>query len=191
MPVQKAASLIGMAVSTLADPYDVLEAALRKHLIGCHGQDADRDIDSIDVEVYPDGRAYCGKWQGHLRVTAAVVIENTTVAKVLLIGTKGPVVADYTLFGQSGPNVGNSTLIARLFHITLFALRSTGITRIENDPYDPRVRKRYEDMGFENGERLRLNDVTQLRTAFEFIEEQYKHPALSGRLSLASPPMPL
>lgn len=189
MPAKKAASLLGI-VAGQADTYDTLEAALRRHLIGSLGGDPYRDIDSLDVVVYPDGRAFCGRWRGHLRLTAAVVIENATTAKVLLIGSKGTVAADDSLFGKSGPDVGNSALIARLYHVALFAFRATGIMCVENDPYDLRVRRRYEDMGFQNGERLRLDDAAALTKAFDFVEQQYQHPSLGGGLSLASPPLP-
>jgi hypothetical protein len=173
-----------------ADPYDVLEAALRKHLIGALGGDPHRDIDSIDVLYDPAGRLYRGMWQGHLRLTAGVMIDNASTAEVMLIATKGTLVADETLFGKSGPDVGNSALVARLFHVSLFALRSTGVMAIRNDPYDVRVRRLYEDMGFHNGERLQLDDLAALTKAFTFVEQVYQHASVGG-LSLAPPPLPL
>lgn len=190
MPGRKAASLVGM-IATQADPYDVLEAALRTHLIGALGSDPHRDLDSIDVIRDPAGRLFQGRWQGHLRLTAGVMIDHASTAEVMLIATKGTLVADETLFGKAGPDVGNSALVARLFHVALFALRSTGVVAIRNDPYDARVRRLYEDMGFHNGQRLPLDDIAALTKSFSFVEQAYQHASIGGRLSLATPPLPL
>jgi len=150
MPGRKAASLLG-AVVRPADPYDVLETALRTHLIGALGGDPHRDIDAIDVLRDPDGRLFWGKWRGHLRLTAGIMIDDRSTAEVVLIATKGALVADDTLFGRAGPDVGNSVLVARLLHVALFALRSTGVIAVRNEPYHVRVRRLYEDMAFQNG----------------------------------------
>jgi hypothetical protein len=190
MPGRKAASLLGMVVRR-EDPYDVLEAALRAHLVGGLGGDPYRDIDSIEVLRDPDGQLYWGRWRGHLRLTAGVMIDRGSTADVLLIATKGALVADDTLLGKTGPDVGNSVLVARLLHIALFALRSTGVVAVRNDPYDARVRQLYEDMGFINGERLPLHDAAALTKVFSFIERAYQHESVGGRLSLATPPLPL
>ncbi len=173
------------------DPCDVLEAALRTHLIGAFGGDPYRDIDTIDVLRDPDGRLFWGKWRGHLRLTAGVVIDHASTADVVLIATKGNLVADDTLFGRTGPDVGNTALVARLLHVALFALRSTGVVAVRNDPYDPRVRQLYEDMGFHNGERLPLDDAAALTKTFTYVEQAYQHMSVAGRLSLATPPLPL
>jgi hypothetical protein len=79
------------------------------------------------------------------------MIDDRSTAEVVLIATKGALVADDTLFGRAGPDVGNSVLVARLLHVALFALRSTGVIAVRNEPYDVRVRRLYEDMGFQNG----------------------------------------
>jgi hypothetical protein len=109
----------------------------------------------------------------------------------MLIATKGSLVADDTLLGKTGPDVGNSVLVARLLHVVLFAFRSTGVVAVRNDPYDARVRRLYEDMGFVNGEQLPLDDAAALTKAFSFIERAYQHESIDGRLSLATPPLPL
>jgi hypothetical protein len=190
MPGRKAASLLGMVVRR-GDPYAVLEAALRTHLIGALGGDPARDIDSIEVLRDPDGQLYWGRWHGHLRLTAGVMIDREATAEVMLIATKGNLIADHSLFGKTGPEVGNSVLVARLLHVALFALRSTGVVAVRNDPYDARVRQLYEDMGFVDGKRLSLDDATALTKAFSFIEQAYQHTSVGGRLSLATPPLPL
>jgi hypothetical protein len=190
MPGRKAASLL-VAVVRQADSYDVLEAALRTHLIGALGGDPHRDIDAIDVLRDPDGRLYWGKWRGHLRLTAGIMIDDTSTAEVVLIATKGALVADDTLFGRTGPDVGNSALVARLLHVALFALRSTGVVAVRNDPYDARVRYLYEDMGFQDGRYLPLDDAAALTKTFSFVEQAYQHASVGGRLSLATPPLPL
>lgn len=165
MPDRKAASLLGMPVRR-GDPYAALEDALRKHLVGALGGEPARDIDSIEVLRDPDGQLYWGKWQGHLRLTAGVMIDRDATADVFLVATKGDVIADDTLLGKTGPNVGNSVLIARLLHVALFALRSTGVVAVRNDPYDARVRRLYEDMGFVGGVRLPLDDASAVTKAF-------------------------
>ncbi|HWO19779.1 MAG TPA: hypothetical protein VNO30_13430 [Kofleriaceae bacterium] len=190
MPARKAASLLKVAVRQ-TDPYPVLEAALRTHLVGALGGDPYRDIDSIEVLRDPDGQLYWGKWRGHLRLTVGVMIDHASTAEVMLIATKGARVADDLCLGKTGSDVGNSILVARLLHVALFALRSTGVVAVRNEPYDARVRRKYEDMGFAHGEHLPLDDAAALTKAFAFIEQMYQHESVAGRLSLATPPLPL
>src|SRR6185295_12504289 len=105
-----------------------------------------------------------GTWRGHPRLNAGVAIDPNGVADVLLVVTKGGARADDSMFGKTGPNVGNSVLVGRLLHVAAFALRSSDIAAIRNDPYDGRVRRLYEDMGFQNGEILNLDDLASLTT---------------------------
>jgi hypothetical protein len=74
----------------------------------------------------------------------------------------------------------------------MFALRSAGVVALRNDPYTPRLKRLYETMGFQNGTYLPLNDRALLTKAFAFIEQAYLHPSVpAGRLTLATPPLPL
>jgi hypothetical protein len=82
-------------------------------------------------------------------------------------------------------------LVGRLLHAAVFALRSTGIVAVRNDPYDARVQRLYEDMGFQAGEYLPLDDHAALTLTFTYVAQTYQHPAAGGRLSLATPPLPL
>ena len=173
------------------DPYATLEDALRQHLVGCLGGDPDRDIDGLSTYLDATGCLYVGTWQGHPRLNVGVAVDPNGVADVLLVATKGTVCADDSLFGRSGPSVGNSLLVGRLLHVATFALRSAGVLAIRNDPYDLRVQRLYEDMGFQNGELLVLDDHPSLTKMFEYVAQTYQHPAASGRLSLADPPLPL
>ena len=173
------------------DPYVTLEAALRSHLVGCVGGDPDRDIDALTTYQDPTGCLYIGTWQGHPRLNVGVAIDAKRVADVMLVATKGAARADDSLFGKSGPRVGNSLLVGRLLHVAVFALRSSDVLAVRNDPYDARVRGLYEDMGFKNGEVLILDDLPSLATMFDYVAKTYQHPAAAGRLSLASPPLPL
>lgn len=173
------------------DPYVALEAALRNRVVHCLGGDPDRDVDTLTTYRDATGCLYIGTWQGHPRLNAGVAIDTNRVADVLLVVTKGSARADDSIFGKTGPNVGNSVLVGRLLHVAAFALRSSNITAIRNDPYDTRVRRLYEDMGFQNGELLLLDDLASLTTMFSYVAQTYQHPAAAGRLSLASPPLPL
>ena len=120
-----------------------------------------------------------------------MAIDPRRVADVLLVATKGPARADDSIFGKSGPSIGNSLLVGRLLHVAVFALRSADILAVRNDPYDARVRRLYEDMGFQNGELLVLDDLPSMTTMFGYVAQTYQHPAAGGRLTLASPPLPL
>ena len=104
------------------DPYAVLEAALRSHLVGSLGGDPYRDIDALVTYQDATGCLYHGTWNGHLRLTAGIAIDSVRVADVLLIATKGSLLATDAIFGKTGSDVGNSTLVARLLHAALFAL---------------------------------------------------------------------
>ena len=190
LPGEKASSLVTMPVVGCA-PYVALEAALRKHVVGCLGGDPDRDIDGLTTYQDATGCLYIGTWQGHPRMNVGVALDPRRVADVLLVATKGPVRADESLFGRSGPSVGNSLLVGRLLHVAAFALRSADVLAIRNDPYDLRVRRLYEDMGFQNGELLVLDDHPSLTTMFGYVAQTYQHLAAIGRLSLADPPLPL
>lgn len=139
----------------------------------------------------PTGCFYVGTWRGHPRLTLGMVIDPNRVADVLLIATKGTVPADESLFGKSGTTIGNSLLVGRLLHIAVFALTASGVVAVRNDPYDVRVRRLYEDMGFQAGEYLPLHDLGALTTMFAYVEQTYKHHAAGGRFSLADPPLPL
>jgi hypothetical protein len=191
MPSGKVGSLLGMGVS-IADPFLTLGQALRGHLLNALGGDPDRDIDGIEIAAEPDGGFYLGAWRGHPRLIAGILVDANRVVDIYLIATKGSDKADASLLGRTGPTVGNSILVARLFHVALFALRSAGVIALRNDPYTPRLKRLYEDMGFQNGTYLPLNDQTRLTRAFAFIEQAYLHPSVpAGRLTLATPPLPL
>ena len=191
MPSDKVRSLLAMDVK-IADPVFTLEQALRGHLLNALGGDPDRDIDDIELSAEPNGGYYLGKWRGHPRLIVAILMDATRVVDVYLIATKGSDKADASLLGKTGPMVGNSILVARLFHIAMFALRSASIIALRNDPYTPRLKRLYETMGFQNGTYLPLNDRALLTKAFAFIEQAYLHPLVSpGRLTLATPPLPL
>lgn len=190
VPGAKAASLVNMPV-VRRDPYPVLEAALRSHVIRSVGGDPDRDVNALAIYRDATGCLYHGTWNGHLWLTARVAIDSARVADVLLIATKGSMPATDAIFGKTGPNVGNSILVARLLHAALFALRSADVVGVRNDPFDARVRRLYEDMGFHGGTYLPLGDVAALTKTFAYIAKVYQHPAAVGRLSLASPPLPL
>ena len=190
LPGVKASSLVGMRVVG-GDPYAALEAALRTHIVGCLGGDPDRDIDALTTYQDATGCLYIGTWQGHPRLNAGVAIDPNRIADVLLVATKGNARADDSMFGKSGPNVGNSLLVGRLLHVAAFALRSADVVAVRNDPYDARVRRLYEDMGFQNGELLLLDDPASLTTMFSYIAQVYQHAAAGGRFSLATPPLPL
>jgi len=186
----KALSLVNMPVAG-GDPYRTLEAALRTHLLGSVGGDPDRDIDALDTYQDPTGCLYVGTWRGHPRLNAGVAIDSKRVADVLLVATKGMARADDMIFGKTGPGIGNSVLVGRLLHVALFALRSADIVAVRNDPYDARVRRLYEAMGFRAGEYLPLDDVGALSKTFAYVDQTYQHPAVVGRLSLTTPPLPL
>lgn len=173
------------------DPYAALAAALRGHVVGCFGGNPDRDIDGLTTYQDPTGCLYIGTWRGHPRLNLGVAIDPKRIADVLLVATKGTARADESLFGKSGPSVGNSLLVGRLLHVASFALRSADVLAVRNDPYDTRVRRLYEDMGFQNGELLILDDLPSLTTMFDYVAKTYQHPAAAGRLSLANPPLPL
>ena len=173
------------------DPYLALETALRTHVVGFLGGDPDRDIDALTTFQDPTGCLYIGSWQGHPRLNAGVAITARNVADVLLVATKGTTRADDSIFGKTGTSIGNSLLVGRLLHAAVFALRSTGIVAVRNDPYDARVRRLYEDMGFQAGEYLPLDDHAALTLTFTYVAQTYQHPAAGGRLSLATPPLPL
>jgi hypothetical protein len=190
LPGVKASSLLTMPVVG-GDPYVALETALRKHVVGFLGGDPDRDVDALTTSQDPTGCLYVGSWQGHPRLNVGVAITARNVADVLLVATKGTTPADDSLFGKTGSGIGNSLLVARVLHAAVFALRSTGIIAVRNDPYDGRVRRLYEDMGFQAGEYLRLDDHAALTLTFTYVAQTYQHPAAGGRLSLATPPLPL
>ena len=191
MPGNKAGSLLAMGVR-VGDPVIALEQALRRHLLNVLGGDPDRDIDDIELAAEPDSGYYLGRWRGHPRLLAGILVDASRVVDIYLIATKGSDKADASLLGRTGPTVGNSILVARLFHVALFALRSAGVTALRNDPYTPRLRRLYEDMGFQDGAYLPLNDQALLTRAFTFIEQAYLHPLVPrGRLTLATPPLPL
>lgn len=173
------------------DPYDCLEAALQRHVVGCLGGDSHRDIDGLVTYPDPIGSLYIGTWQGHPRLKVGVMVDASHIADVLLVATKGSVCADESLFGKSGQGVGNSLLVARLLHVAAFALRSAGVLVIRNAPYDTRVRHLYEDMGFRNGELLVLDDLPSLTQMFDYVAQAYRNPTSAGRLSLSDPPLPL
>jgi hypothetical protein len=161
-------------------------------LLNALGGDPDRDIDDIELSAEPDGGYYLGTWRGHPRLIAAILMDATRVVDLYLIAAKGSDKADDSLLGKTGPLVGNSILVARLFHIAMFALRSAGVVALRNDPYTPRLKRLYETMGFQNGTYLPLNDRALLTKAFAFIEQAYLHPSVpAGRLTLATPPLPL
>jgi len=61
---------------------------------------------------------------------------------------------------------------------------------VVNEPFDNRVRTLYKSMGFKNGERLALDDIGALSTAFAYVEQAYKHASLSTSIPLSSPPLP-
>jgi hypothetical protein len=164
---------------------------LRAHLIGSLGGDPNRDIDGITTHQDPTGCLYYGTWNGHVRLSFGIAVDQARVADVLLVATKGGVVADERLFGKSGPDIGNSLLVARLLHVATFALRSVDIVAVRNDPYDARVRRLYEDMGFYRGAYLPLDDLAALTKTFAYVANVYQHPAVVGRLNLGSPPLPL
>ncbi|HEY0477791.1 MAG TPA: hypothetical protein VGD37_09715 [Kofleriaceae bacterium] len=186
----KASSLLNMPVPG-GDPYLALETALQKHVVGFLGGDLDRDIDALTTFQDPTGCLYVGTWHGHPRLNVGVAIDANNVADVLLVATKGAARADDSIFGKSGPSIGNSLLVGRLLHTAVFALRSTAILAVRNDPYDARVRHLYEDMGFQAGEYLPLDDHAALTLTFAYVAQMYQHPAAAGRLSLATPPLPL
>jgi hypothetical protein len=173
------------------DPYSALDAALRAHLVGALAGDLYRDINALATHRDASGCLYYGTWNGQLRLTAGIVVDSARVADVLLIATKGSLPATDAIFGKTGPDVGNSILVARLLHAALFALRFTGVVGVRNDPFDARVRRLYEDMGFHGGAYLPLHDISALTKTFTYIAKIYQHPATVGRLSLASPPLPL
>lgn len=190
LPGVKALSLLNAPISG-GDPYRTLETALRTHLVGFLGGDPDRDIDALTTLQDPTGCLYVGTWQGHPRLNAGVAIDANGVADVLLVATKGTARADDSMFGKSGTSIGNSLLVGRLLHTAVFAMRSTAIVAVRNDPYDARVRRLYEDMGFQAGEYLPLDDLPALTMTFTYVAQTYQHPAAGGRLSLASPPLPI
>jgi hypothetical protein len=171
-------------------PYGVLERALRSHLLHAFG-DSDRDIDDLTTREDSTGCLYIGTWQGSPRLVAGVAVDTQRVADVLLVATKGHVRADAALFGRSGPNIGNSLLVGRLLHVAVFALRSASVVALRNEPYDARVRRLYQDMGFSRGELLPLDDVSATTMLFEYVEASYQHAAAAGLVTLASPPLPL
>lgn len=190
LPGAKASSLVTLPIAG-GDPYAALERALLRHLVGCLGGDQDRDLDGLSIYLDATGCLYTGTWKGHPRLNIGLAVDPNGVADVLLVATKGTVRADDSLFGRSGPSVGNSLLVGRLLHVATFALRSAGILAIRNDPYDLRVQRIYEDMGFQNGKLLVLDDQPSLTKMFEYVAQTYQHAAASGRLSLADPPLPL
>jgi len=190
LPDVKASSLLNMPVPG-GDPYLALETALQKHVVSFLGGDPDRDIDALTKFQDPTGCLYVGTWQGHPRLTVGVAIDAKQVADVLLVATKGAARADDSIFGKFGSSIGNSLLVGRLLHTAVFALRSTAILAVRNDPYDARVRRIYEDMGFQAGEYLPLDDHAALTLTFAYIAQTYQHPAAGARLSLATPPLPL
>jgi hypothetical protein len=173
------------------DPYAALETALRNHVVGCLGGDVERDLDGLSTYQDATGCLFTGTWQGHPRLNFGIALDPKRVADVMLVVTKGTVRADASLFGKSGPNVGNSLLVGRLLHVITFALRSTDVLAIRNDPYDARVRRLYEDMGFQRGELLVLDDLPSLTTMFDYVAQTYQHATALGRLNLADPPLPL
>jgi len=190
LPYMKASSLLNMPVSG-GDPYLRLETALQRHVVSFLGGDPDRDIDALTTFQDPTGCLYVGTWRGHPRLNVGVAIDANQVADVLLVATKGVARADDSIFGKSGPDVGNSLLVGRLLHTAVFALRSTAIRALRNDPYDARVRRLYEGMGFRAGEHLPLDDHAALTLTFAYVAQTYQHPVAGGRLSLATPPLPL
>lgn len=190
MPATKAASLVTMPV-VRRDPYPVLEAALRAHVIGSIEGDPRRDIDGLEAYQDETGCLYHGTWHGHVRLTAGITIDDHRVADVLLIATKGSLPATDAIFGKAGPDVGNSILVARVLHVALFALRSADVVAVRNDPFDARVRRMYQDMGFHRGSYLPLDDATALTRTFAYVASAYRHAAATGRLSLETPPLPL
>lgn len=173
------------------DPYPVVEKALRSHVLGSLGGDPYRDVDTLTTHQDVTGCLYRAMWRGQLRLTAGVSVDAARVADVLLIATKGSLAATETMFGKTGPDVGNSVLVARVLHAALFALRSTDVVGVRNEPFDIRVRRLYEDMGFYEGTYLPLDDIAALTRAFTYVAKIYQHPGAAGRLSLASPPLPL
>jgi hypothetical protein len=189
LPGVKATSLVSMPVAG-GDPYVALETALQNHVVGFISGDPDRDIDAVTSYRDATGCLYVGTWQGHPRLNLGVAVDTHCVADVLLVATKGTARADASIFGQSGPNIGNSLLVARLLHTALFALRSTAVVAVRNDPYDARVRRLYEDMGFHAGTYLPLDDLLALTMTFRYVAQIYQHPAAGGRLSLATTPLP-
>lgn len=185
MPSGKVGSLLAMGVN-VADPFLVLGQALRAHLLNALGGDSERDIDAIEVVAEPAGGFYLGAWRGHPRLMAGMGMDESRIVDLYLIATKGSDEAATSLLGKTGPMVGNSILVTRLFHVALFALRSAGVIALRNDPYTPRLKRLYEDMGFQDGTYLPLNDRALLTRAFAFIEQVYQHPSVPPPVALAS-----
>jgi hypothetical protein len=129
-----------------------------------------------------------GTGTGSSAFSAGVIVDPADIAKVSLIATKGGVSADENCYFKAGPDIGNTVLVARLLHVAVFALKSSGIVEVTNDPLDQRVRQHYTDMGFYNGERLPLTDLAALTKTFTYVDVAYQHASVCGRLSLASPP---
>jgi len=155
----------------------------------------DRNIHSVAATVEPDALLLEGlSAEGKRRLLFIAAIDKcSNSAEVAIVATKGPLEASTALFGQSGSDIGNSFLVARILHTAMFLLRAGGIGAIVNAPFDNRVRRLYETMGFTNGEHLDLTDVDSTTKAFTYVARIYRARATEAKQkpNLGIPPLPL
>lgn len=189
-PQQKVSELLRIVTLQNVDSnglFKSLDDGLNRYLTNLTN-DPFRDIDRVDMLRDPGGSRYFGFFKSTCRLLAGLMVdESKKEAEVLLIATKGSTEAGPNLFSHSGPEIGNKILVARLLHVAVFTMRSSGIAYIRNDPADDRVRGIYIQMGFVNGEILDLSNASSLIRTFEYIERVYSNYGLN----LALPPMPL
>lgn len=188
MPAQKAAEVLALQ-QQYRDPSDALYIGLQKYAVNLTGESY-RDLDTIfrgPDPSDPTSTLFCGTWNGTLRLAATLTVSNGA-GEIILLATKGQTAVDpSTQFGTTGPEIGNQVLIAATLHIAIFYLRAAGLVAITNRPYTPRLRTKYELMGFRNGTHLVLDDAAALATAFTYIRDAYQ----KYWLSLSRPPLPL
>jgi hypothetical protein len=192
MFVQKAKDALGVSPHGFSDAPGAVLAGLQRHARHLLN-DPLRDVDRFDFACLrevgpPTVDVLCGWWGSVPRLAAHLTIENAE-ARVIFCATKGTKDAIDVMTGATGPDIGNSTLVVATLHIAIFYLRASGIVAITNEPHNPSLADKYEDMGFlDGGTRLPLDDRRALERAFEYIEDVYGQRGIS----LASrPPLPL
>lgn len=188
MPAQKAAAALSVR-QVYPNPADALYIGLQKYALNLTG-DSYRDLDTISLVRDPADPAttlFCGTWQGTLRFAATLAVSNHS-GEIILLATKGQTAVDPSIqFGTTGPDIGNHVLIAATLHIAIFYLRAAGLVALTNQPYNARLRAKYELMGFRNGTHLVLDDAPSLEKAFTYIDDAYQRRGLN----LSRPPLPL
>lgn len=172
------------------------QRGLQLHVTNLYGAgDTRHDIDQVVLHPDPQGATYEGLWQGTTRrlLCSLSIDPKALECEVILIATRGALPATENLFGQQGKDIGNALLVARLYHVALAYARAAGLRALLNDPYDSRLARKYEMMGFVGGTRLPLDKVAQLTKALTYVEEVYANvtPAPPTLMSLGLPPPPL